>query len=136
MNGFTYALNGSGTDLLIAKVRMQIGDNTENNGVLPDGSNLSDDEIALVLGDYSNDIEQSVGALCSILARRWASVADITVGPRREALSQVSMRWAEMAAELNPTYASFSVGTQRADGYADYADDATEYTSGSFTSGS
>jgi hypothetical protein len=125
---FTYDLTASGDDLLISKVRMHLGDTTENDGVLPDGGNLQDAEITLLLGEYNNDIMQTVGACCALLARRWANAADIAVGPRRENLSQVSKRWSDMANELNPSYASFSIAAQRNDGYADYADDESEYT--------
>lgn len=124
---FTYNLASTGDSLLISKVRMEIGDTVEDNGVLPTGDNLSDAEILLKLGEYDNDVMQAAGALCALLARRWATVSDITVGPRRESLSQVSQRWAQMANEMNPSYSSFSIGVQRSDGYSDEADDASEY---------
>lgn len=124
---FTYDLTTTGNALLISRVRMELGDGVEDSGVLPDGGNLTDAEILVMLSDYNNDITQTVGALAAILARRWAPVTDITVGPRREALSQVSKRWQTMANELNPSYASFSIGVQRSDGYSEEVDDASEY---------
>lgn len=126
---FTYNLTSSGTSLLVSKVRMHLGDNVLDEGVLPSGSNLEDEEIEALLTEYSDDVGQTVGACCAMLARRWANAADISVGPRRENLSQISKRWAEMGDKLNPSHASFSIGAQRSDGYADYADDDdSEYT--------
>jgi len=124
---FTYDMTTTGNALLISKVRLELGDTVEDAGVLPTGGNFTDAEILLKLEEYSNDIGQTVGALAAILARRWGPVTDITVGPRREALSQVSKRWQTMANELNPSYASFSIGVQRSDGYSEEVDDASEY---------
>lgn len=125
---FTYDLAGTGDTLLISRVRMHIGDNVENSGVLPDGSNLQDAEILLFLSETSNDVDQTVGAISAMLARRWAVVADVRVGPRSESLSQVSKAWMEQAQSLNPTYQSFAIYGGRSDGYSDHADDVTEYS--------
>lgn len=119
---FTYDLTATGDDLAISKVRLELGDTVEDAGVLPSGANLSDKEIQTYLDAYSDDVTQTVGALCGVLSRHWAGAADIAVGPRRETLSQVSQRWAEMEAKLNPGHASFAIGVQRDDGYADNAD--------------
>lgn len=123
---FTYNLTGTGNELLISQVRLELGDTVEDDGVLPSGANLSDAEILSKLTTYSSDVEQATGALCTVLARHWARAADIAVGPRRENLSQVSTRWAELAERINPSYTSFSVGVQRSDGYSEYADDDTD----------
>lgn len=128
MSSFTYNLSGTGTTLLVSKVRMHLGDNVPASGVLPDGSNLDDAEIKAFLTDNSSDVTRTVGALCSLLARRWANAADITVGPRRESLSQVSARWTELARQMNPGFASFAVGAQRSDGYSENANGDSEYT--------
>lgn len=94
---FTYDLTDTGDNLNISKVRLEIGDNVENDGVLPSGANLTDAEIQLYLDGVSDDIGQAVSAICSMLARRWAVVVDVAVGPRRESLSKVSEQWAARA---------------------------------------
>ena len=126
--GFTYDLTATGDDLNVSKVRLELGDTVEDTGVLPSGANLSDEEIQSYLDTYNDDVTQAVGALCGVLSRHWAGAADIAVGPRRESLSQISQRWADMEAKLNPGYASFAIGVQREDGYADNAESESEYT--------
>ena len=78
----------------VGKVRLRIGDTTSGTGILPDGSNLSDEEIGVVLDDNDDDIEATVADLAQIMAQRWATAVDVAVGPRRESLSQASKRWA------------------------------------------
>lgn len=94
---FTYDLTATGDDLNISKVRLELGDNTEDDGVLPSGANFQDAEIQVYLDATSDDIGQTVSALCTVLSRRWASVADVAVGPRRESLSKISQQWADRA---------------------------------------
>lgn len=94
---FTYDLTATGDNLNISKVRLEIGDTVEDSGVLPDGANLDDTEIQLYLDATSDDIGQTVSAICNMLARRWATVVDVAVGPRRESLSKVSEQWAARA---------------------------------------
>lgn len=119
--GFTYDLTATGDDLAISKVRLELGDTVEDAGVKMDGGNFSDAEIQVYLDANGSDITQTVGALCGVLARHWALAADITVGPRRESLSQVSKHYADMEAKLNPSQASFAIGVQRNDGYTENA---------------
>lgn len=125
---FTYSLDDTGDNLLVAKVRFEIGDTVEGSGILPSGANLSNEEILYYLDLYSDDVMQTAGALCSVLSRHWANAADITVGPRREQLSQISQQWSDRAEELNPRHASFAIGVQRDDGYSDNAESESEYT--------
>lgn len=94
---FTYDLSATGDDLNISKVRLEIGDTVEDSGVLPDGSNLADDEIQLYLDAASDNIGSAVSAISTMLSRRWAGVVDVAVGPRRESLSKVSEQWAARA---------------------------------------
>lgn len=125
---FSYDLLSSDASVLaISKVRMELGDNVAGSGVLPDGSNLSNEEIASKLSDLDSNVTATVAALAGLLARRWANHADVQVGPRRESLSQVSKQWAELASELSNAglggaWVSFSVGTQTGDGYAEAAE--------------
>ena len=130
---FNYDLASSDTDIeSISKVRFDLGDTVEDSGVLPDGSNLSDEEIQMVLDAAGADVDEAVGVLCGVLARRWAVVADIAVGPRRENLSQVSKRWQENAISLTGSLggeqAAFVTQPVRSDGYSENAA-GSEYAS-------
>lgn len=121
---FSYILGSSdATMAAIARVRLEIGDTTEGAGVLPDGSNFSNEEIAVYLTTYASDVPQAVNALAGVLARRWATVADVTVGPRSESLSQVSKAWAAIADKLGGSEAGsvFSMAPTRVDGYSENA---------------
>jgi hypothetical protein len=91
---FTYTLT---TDL--GKVRLEIGDTTSGAGVRPDGSNFSDAEVQYFL-DEEGSVAGAVARACEVLATLWATVANLTVGPRREELGAVAQRYAERAAAL------------------------------------
>jgi hypothetical protein len=100
---FTYDLASVDENLLnISKVRLELGDTTQNAGVRPDDSNLADEEILLWLDEESNDVTRSVGRACAALSKMWTNVANITVGPRREELGKVAAEWAARAKESLP----------------------------------
>lgn len=121
---FTYNLASTDGDTLnIAKVRLELGDTTSGSGVRPDGSNLGDEEIAVWLDREADDVMRATAAACEALSRQWATIADITVGPRREALGKVAERYAERAEQLREQYGGltkvFTAGFNRQDGYHD-----------------
>lgn len=100
---FTYDLAAEDPDVLnIARVRLELGDTIEGVGVRPDGSNLTDEELALWLEDESDDINKTVGRACTALAKMWTTVANLTVGPRSEQLGQIAKGWADRAGEALP----------------------------------
>lgn len=118
---FTYTLASSdATTAAIARVRLEIGDTVSGAGVLPDGSNLTDEEITVYLTQTGNDVALTVSALAGVLARRWATLADVTVGPRSEKLSQVAQAWERQAATLagDDAYGAFAMQPTRVDGYS------------------
>lgn len=122
---FSYGLNSSDNTIkLISQVRMQLGDHVEDCGVLPDNGNLQDDEIQYFLDATTNDVAQAVSQIAELLSRRWATVADVQVGPRRESLSQVSKKWADLASTGGEQYDSFTTEVDRVDGYSVAADAA------------
>lgn len=107
----------------IGQVRAWLGDDVEGQGVRPDGSNLPDAVITLLLTAEGAAVMRAVAAACELLALQWARAADVTIGPRKESLSQVSKRYAERAAALRAQHggaaAGFAIGMQRDDGYAE-----------------
>ncbi len=129
---FTYDL---ATD--IGKVRFEIGDTTSGTGVKPDGSNITDEELQVVL-TREGSTGRATAAACEALARMYARFVDLTVGPHREALSQASEAYARQAQELRRQYGGGSKratagGVIKQDGFnagLDYASDAVTLASG------
>ena len=100
---FTYNLSSVDANLLnVSRVRLELGDTELGAGVRPDGSNLQDEEILIWLEEEDNDIQQAVGRACAALANAWTTVGSITVGPRREELSQIAKGWADRAQAILP----------------------------------
>jgi len=127
----------TGTD--IGKVRLGIGDDTEDSGVRPDGTNFSDEEIQVIL-DAEGSWQRAVAGLCEVLAVQWARLVNLAVGPRREDLSRVSEAYAEQAARLRAQYGGgargFAVGVTRVDGWSDdEPSDSLDDASGEYGSG-
>lgn len=91
------------TDLAtnIGKTRLEIGDNdsTAGQGVKPDGSNFSDEEIQYFL-TLEGSVRLAAAKACEVLGRHWSKVADIQIGSRREAFAQIAKNWVERGAEL------------------------------------
>ena len=119
VESFTYDLATA-----VGKVRLEIGDTVEGDGVTPGGQNLSDEEIAILLTREGNAELRAAAAACELLARQWARVANLTVGPRREELGKVAEDWRKSAAEIRKqvgfTTGRVSVsGLTRIDGYSD-----------------
>jgi hypothetical protein len=92
---FTYDLTTS-----VGQLRLALGDTTYASGVRPDGSNLTDTELAYFLTAEGDDVGLATARACETLAMMWANVADLQVGPRRESLSQIAARYAELATAL------------------------------------
>jgi hypothetical protein len=121
---FTYNLASTDETLLaISKIRLELGDTVSGVGVRPDWTNLSDEEITVWLTAESNMGMRSVARACEALARMWASVTNVTVGPRKEEMGKVADAWAKQAQALRDVYggssgSAFSVGLAREDGYS------------------
>jgi len=129
---FSYDLASADTDTLnVSKVRLEIDDTVYAAGVKPDGTNFTDEEIMIWLDREGDDVMRAVASACEVLARGWARVADIAVGPRRESLGQVAQRYAEQAKSLRTQYGggdrTFSATLNRQDGYHDAAELAEPY---------
>lgn len=91
---FTYDLTTA-----LGQVRLALGDTTSGTGVRPDGTNFSDAEIQVFI-DLENSVDLAVARACDVLATQWATVADLQVGPRREALGAIAERYGERAKSL------------------------------------
>ena len=114
----------------IGKVRFAIGDVTSGAGIKPDGTNLSDEEIQLLV-TREGSWGAAAAACCETLAVWYARVVTIAVGPRREDLGAIRQAYTDLAARLRLQYGGggvahgFSAGVVRVDGYSqDVASDA------------
>ncbi len=120
---FTYfAQNPSVSD--VTQIRFEIGDTLEGYGILPDGSNFSDEEIEMVFDREAEDVFRTVAALCENLSVRYAAIATQSVGPRSEQLGAISDMYAKRAAELRDRHGGaesgvLSIPVMRVDGYSD-----------------
>lgn len=123
--GFTYDLTSD-----IGKVRLLIGDTVINNGVKPDGTNYSDEEIQVFLTRNENDSDIAAAEALENLARMWAVEPDVKMGPVTESRSDVArnLRYQALALrdQVGGDATAFSVGFVRDDGYAE-ADEEQEY---------
>ncbi len=120
---YTYVLNHP--DPAIAKVsrfRFELGDTVLGAGIKPDGTNFTDEELQIWLDDADGIITDAIPVAAATLARMWTTVADITVGPRTEKLSQVAAAWASRASSgsegVTGGSGAFAVGVTRSDGYS------------------
>jgi hypothetical protein len=125
---FTYTLTS-----LVGRLRFEINDTDPDNGVKPNRTPLTDEEIAYILTKCEDDLNQSVAAACELLARAWSNEADYTIGPRKENCSQVAKAYERQATALRLAYGgggslAFSVGLVRDDGYALLAEELSGYT--------
>lgn len=112
----------------IGLVRMELGDDVFGSGVLPNGSNLSDDQVQALL-TREGSMMRAVAGACELLATRYAGLADLAVGPRRESLSQIGAAYSQRAESLRVRFgepassaAVWSVGVTRVDGYSEVSE--------------
>lgn len=107
----------------IGELRLELGDDTEGDGVKPDGANFTDEQLQVFL-DREGSVMRALAAACENLARRWSRVANITVGPRSEQLGQIAEQWRKRGEELRAQHGgaaivgAFSVMPTRVDGYS------------------
>lgn len=109
----------------VSKVRLAIGDTVRDSGVQPNGQNFSDAEIEALLTEYSDDIDAVTYILLKSLANMWGTYVDITIGPRKESLSDIAFHYAKRAAEMGKqtglSAKSFAALMTRVDGYSEEA---------------
>lgn len=104
---FTYSSTSLSTSL--AKVRLEIGDTTASDGVLPGGTNLTDEEINRYLAVDSN-IYAAAALICQMLATRWAREATKSLGDYSLNASDISKAYALRAVELSRRAATGGTG--------------------------
>jgi hypothetical protein len=112
-------------------MRFALGDKTVNDGVNPDGSNLSDEEIALLLTQEGNDVMRAVAAACEMLATTWARYSQSQIAQRTDAYNQ-SEQYANRSKELRQRYGggstTFSSAFNRNDGFENNAGNGNDFT--------
>lgn len=104
------------------KVRFYIQDTVENSGPKPSDGNFTDEELSGLVS-AEGTWQRAVAAGYEVLAAVWARFADLTVGPRKEAFSQIAERYAALAKEWRAKHGAAMrarvAGIIRVDGYSD-----------------
>jgi hypothetical protein len=118
---FTYVGDLS-TDL--DNVRFNIGDTVENTGVRPSGSNFTDEEIGGLI-TREGSWQKATAAIYETLAAEYARFVNLTLGPRREDMSDAAKMYKGLAEEWRAEYGTSSAGrvgssaVTRVDAYSD-----------------
>ena len=118
---FTYLGNLS-TDL--DKVRFHIGDTAASAGPLPSQANFTDAELTGLLST-AGSVNKAVSAAMAGISARWASYANISVGPRKEDYATIAEAWSKRQAEWNAQHGVKLTSTAsvafvtRVDGFSD-----------------
>lgn len=104
------------------KVRFHTGDTSAGGGPKPDAGNFTDNEIDALVG-IEGGWQRAVAACFEVLAGLWAHEVDISVGPRRESLSQTAARYQALATQWRAKWGtsrgrSGSRAITRVDGYS------------------
>lgn len=114
---FTYDLTDE-----VGQVRLLIGDITSGQGVKPDHTNFTDAEIEHFLAQEGNSVKGAAAMACEVLTAMYATVVDISVGPRRESLGKIADNFTRLAAkyraEAGGGPAVSSVGVIPYDGFS------------------
>lgn len=63
-------------DTYVGQVRLHLGDNTEDSGVLPSGKNFTDEEIRYFYSKSMSDLGYTLVTMCRSLASTWSSVPE------------------------------------------------------------
>lgn len=103
---FTY-LGDMSTEL--DQMRFALSDTVEGSGPFPGGGNFTDGELN-GLSTNEGDWKSAVGAAFGMLAARWAKYVNISTGPRSEALSIISDKYAKLAKEWGGLTSELTTG--------------------------
>jgi hypothetical protein len=113
--------------VLISEVRLELGDTEAGQGVKPNQSNLSDEEIQRWLTAENSDVMRATGRAVLALANWWATfVKSITTGPYKEDYGNISDAWAKRAAFIMDNFPGIggsgglqSSSLRKVDGYSE-----------------
>lgn len=70
---FTYKLTSNdGDESIVAKIRLEIGDESEGKGVKPDGENFTDEELLFFYDEEDNNHGRAVAKALEVLSAQWS----------------------------------------------------------------
>jgi hypothetical protein len=73
--GFTYRLDsGDLREQTIAKIRLEVGDNNEERGIKPEGTNYSDAELWHIYSEEGQIVGRAAAKICEMQAISWSSI--------------------------------------------------------------
>lgn len=89
----------------LGTIRFLLGDTQEDDGVLPGGKNLSDEELSSIYETCFLDLGYALYTVARSLAARWASVPEnFNVDGLIVKHNNVSNKWSEVAAKFAKDY--------------------------------
>ncbi|MFP4323989.1 MAG: hypothetical protein ACLFTK_16160 [Anaerolineales bacterium] len=107
-------------DDMIADIRMLIGDNTDGDGVKPDGSNFTDDELTFFAKD-ARHIHEAAALACEALAYMWNTHPNFDADGLRVDHAAVAAGWMRAAVRFRANAGARLVAARRQDGYSEEA---------------
>ena len=106
------------------KICFHIGDTAASAGPLPSAGNFTDAELNGLLSS-AGSVNKAVSAAMAAISARWASYANLTVGPRKEEYATIAESWASRQKAWNAQYGVKLASTAssgyltRVDGFSD-----------------
>lgn len=128
-------------DTDIGVVRAWLGDDTDvsgdavkTRGILPNGENMSDPLIQMLIDGEGGNVMRAVAAAYEFLAARFAQVVTLSEGARSEQLSDVYDNYVALAQEWRDKWGgvatnanTYAVALGRTDGYSTAAGRTDEH---------
>jgi len=124
---FTYDVEAIGNELVIAKLRLRIGDTIQDSGARPSGLNYSDEELLLAYSEEVSDLGRTHAYLCETLAAEWSkNTLTWRLGQESESARQAkefrelakTLRtrhgYTETGGQADNAKSGFSIGVKRA----------------------
>jgi hypothetical protein len=100
---------------------LEIGDETENDGVKPDGTNFSNEELLVFYEDEKSNVIRAAARACEVLARKWANVDEsVRIRDYQITARQQASNYRALAEDLRKRSPGRATATlQRKDAYSD-----------------
>jgi hypothetical protein len=118
---FSYEINSTDANkVIVAKVRMEIGDSDPERGIKPNADNYTDSEILSIYDDEDQEIGRTAARIAEQMALAWSSVPRTMHGslfdPRhiRRNFDEMSRRLRRQYGYTSEISSSFSIPVKRA----------------------
>lgn len=104
MTTITYKLTSNVPyEQAVSRIRLEIGDTVEGEGVKPEGTNFTDDELLYFYTSEGSDIGRASAKACEVLTTMWAKAVKTMFGSLVDP-SRVSYNYRKQAEALRAQY--------------------------------